>query len=143
MPRNSRFSAKFQGLAVPLAGLALIGGGLPSSAWAAPPSGWIEPPPAVVISATQRTQTDLEILQAAIEAYRGQHFFKYPEASSLPELVRLLSARRLLPTGYKPSFTVAEFRADRKGYKISAQTEGEVLTIETPERFDPFWSFLW
>ncbi|MNX82448.1 hypothetical protein D3C86_1141780 [compost metagenome] len=143
MPRKRRFLPNIQRLAVPLAGLALIGGGLPPGAWAAPPSGWIEPPPAVVISTTMRAQTDLEILQAAIEAYRGQHFFRYPEASSLSDLVRLLHARRLLPTGYKPSFTVAEFRADRKGYKISAQADGEVLTIETPERFDPFWSFLW
>jgi hypothetical protein len=113
------------------------------AAWSAPANGRIAAPPEVVISATERARTELDILQAAIEAYRGQHFFRYPEAATLPELVRLLEAQRLLPAGFAPSFVLSEFRADRKGYKISAQVASGVLTIQAPERFDPFWSFLW
>lgn len=117
--------------------------GFARAAEAVPAGGWVEPPAVVVTSLAQRVQTDLDILQAAIEAYRGQHFFQYPVAPSLEELVRMLRHGRLLPVGYTPSFSAAEFRADRQGYKISARADGEVLTIQTPERFDPFWSFLW
>lgn len=103
----------------------------------------IEAPPVLVFSPTERARTDLEILQAAIEAYRGQHFFRYPEAPSLEALIRMLGARRLLPAGFAPALSLTEFRADAKGYRITARIEGQLLTIETPERFNPFWSFLW
>lgn len=148
MLRNIRRNHTRHPAALPrLTGLALVAalgcGAFAPGAAAEPAGGWIEPPPGAITSAALRTQTDLDILQAAIEAYRGQHFWRYPEAANLSDLVRVLSAQRLLPTGYAPAFSVAEFRADRKGYKISARTDGEVLTIQTPERFDPFWSFLW
>ncbi|HEY9899753.1 MAG TPA: hypothetical protein V6D00_11275 [Pantanalinema sp.] len=146
MPRTIHLTPGRRRLNAVLARAALAGalcGALAPAATAAQASGWIEPPPVVAFSALARAQSDLDILQAAIEAYRGQHFFRYPEASTLVELVRLLDARRLLPPGFSPTLELSEFRADRKGYRISARVDAEVLTIQTPERFDPFWSFLW
>lgn len=108
----------------------------------APEPGWVEAAPVLVGSATMALRNDLEILRAALESYRAGHFFRYPEASSLLELVALLIRTEDLPAGFALDGTVTAFVSHRRGYMISARADGEPLTIRPPERFDPFWAML-
>lgn len=107
-----------------------------------PEPGWVEAAPVLVGSATAALRNDLEILRAALESYRAGHFFRYPEAGSLPELVALLIRTDDLPEGFSLDGTVTAFASHRRGYMISARAAGEPLTIRPPERFDPFWAML-
>lgn len=118
---------------------------LPAAAQVPPPAekpGVVEPAPILMPSATMALRNDLAVLQAAIEGYRAAHFYRYPEASSLEALVELLVHTDDLPEGYRLEGTVTEFVANRRGYRISARTNGDALTIRPPERFDPFWAML-
>ena len=88
-------------------------------------------------------RSDLTMLQAAIEAYRGQHFFHYPSAKSPGELIAILKHEDDLPSTFQPSGSFSEFQLNNDGYQISLSTASQTVRIVSPERFNPFWSFLW
>lgn len=114
-------------------------------ALAQPPAdrlGRVEPAPILVSAEAMRLRNDLAILQAALEGYRAAHFFRYPEAGTIEALIDALVRSDDLPDGFRIQGTVTEFVADRRGYRISARTDGDALTIRTPQRFEPLWSML-
>lgn len=133
----------------PLAAGALIATLLSAPAWAqgATPApserpGTVEPAPILIPNSTMRLRNDLTILRAAIESYRAGHFYRYPQAPTLEALVAMLVHSGDLPEGFRIQGTVTEFVAERRGYRVSARTNGDALTIRTPERFEPLWAML-
>lgn len=92
---------------------------------------------------SERLRSDLLILQAAIEAHRGQHFWRYPSATSPEALISMLKEEAVLPDTYQPIGAFGEFRLGADGYRISASTSSQTFSIVSPLRYDPFWSFLW
>lgn len=120
----------------------------PASAQTAQPPGTpeapgvVEPPPILMPNTTMQLRNDLEILRAGLESYRAGHFYHYPSASTLEELIATLVHSEDVPAGFQLKGTVTEFVANRGGYRVSARTNGDVLTIRTPERYNPFWAML-
>lgn len=96
-------------------------------------------------SATSSVQlrSDLTLLQAAIEAHRGQHHWHYPSAQSPEALISLLKEEANLPDSFQPSALFTAFRMGPDGYLISVGTGSTAISIATPKRYEPFWSFLW
>lgn len=105
--------------------------------------GAIAPAPTLVVVGQEQVRTELAILQSALEAYRGEHFYQYPSVQSLPELLALLKRTDDLDARFETTGTLLAFRADRNGYLIREGIEGTTLSIQPPERYNPFWAFLW
>lgn len=105
--------------------------------------GTIAPAPTLVEVGPERVRTELAILQSALEAYRGAHFYQYPSAQNLPELLDLLKRTDDLDARFETTGTLLAFRADRGGYLVREGVEGATLSIQPPERYNPFWAFLW
>lgn len=97
--------------------------------------------PTTTEDAAYRAENDLEILQMALETYRAQHWFRYPEAKSYDELIKTLDRAGVLPDGYKLSAPLTEFGVWKTGYRITVRAGDRPITIRQPERFDPFWVF--
>lgn len=88
-----------------------------------------------------RAQNDLEILQMALESYRARHFFRYPEVRNLDALIRALQRAEVLPDGFQLRAPLTQFGVSKTGYQITVEAGGRPVSIQQPERFDPFWAF--
>lgn len=97
--------------------------------------------PTTVEDAAYRAENDLEILQMALETYRAQHWFRYPEARSYDALIKALDRAGVLPDGFRLSAPVTEFGVWKTGYQITVRAGDRLVTIRQPERWDPFWAF--
>lgn len=100
-------------------------------------------PPTTSSASLLQLRSDLTILQAAIEAYRGQHAWHYPSAPTPAALLMLLKEEADLPETFQPCASFSEFQLSPDGYQISVGTGSMMVKIVAPKRYEPFWSFLW
>ena len=97
--------------------------------------------PTTVEDPYYRAQNDLEILRMALESYRARHFFRYPEVRNLDALIRALQRAEVLPDGFQLRAPLTSFGVSKTGYQITVEAGGRPVSIQQPERFDPFWVF--